>query len=139
MGTVNAIAAAVAEPDCNLIPGQRCAGMHCVACEGAGKVICPGVPAQARYRGASGMPKGPKGEKRPADVIGGAIRVARIATGEETEDVAPERSAAAELGSKGGKAPPRPSAKRSDQKLPRRPLPRGGKGTSDPFSYPRER
>ena len=50
------------------------------------------------------MPRGPKGEKRPADVIGGAIRVARIATGEETEDTAPERSAAAELGSKGGKA-----------------------------------
>ena len=50
------------------------------------------------------MPKGPHGEKRPADVIGAAIRVARIATGEEAEDTAPKQSAAAELGSKGGKA-----------------------------------
>lgn len=49
------------------------------------------------------MPKGPRGEKRPADVIGAAVKVMRIATGEE-EEVLPERSAAAELGSKGGKA-----------------------------------
>ena len=28
------------------------------------------------------MPRGPKGEKRPADVIGAAIMVGRIATGE---------------------------------------------------------
>jgi hypothetical protein len=28
------------------------------------------------------MPKGPKGEKRPADVIGNAVKVMRIATGE---------------------------------------------------------
>jgi hypothetical protein len=27
------------------------------------------------------MPKGPKGEKRPADVIGNAVHVMRIATG----------------------------------------------------------
>jgi len=32
------------------------------------------------------MPKGPKGQKRPADVIGNAVKVMRIATGEETED-----------------------------------------------------
>ncbi len=32
------------------------------------------------------MPKGPRGEKRPADVIGNAVKVMRIATGEETED-----------------------------------------------------
>ena len=32
------------------------------------------------------MPKGPQGQKRPADVIGAAIRVAKIATGEEEED-----------------------------------------------------
>lgn len=31
------------------------------------------------------MPRGPKGEKRPADVIGAAIMVARIATGEQEE------------------------------------------------------
>ena len=29
----------------------------------------------------------PQGEKRPADVIGNAIKIARIATGEETDDV----------------------------------------------------
>ena len=28
------------------------------------------------------MPKGPQGQKRPADVIGNAVHVARIATGE---------------------------------------------------------
>ncbi|MCC2652439.1 MAG: hypothetical protein K0Q60_2602 [Microvirga sp.] len=28
------------------------------------------------------MPRGPKGEKRPADVIGNAVHVTRIATGE---------------------------------------------------------
>ena len=31
------------------------------------------------------MPKGPNGQKRPGDVIGAAIMVARIATGEEAE------------------------------------------------------
>ena len=32
------------------------------------------------------MATGPKGEKRPADVIGNAIKVARIATSEEQEE-----------------------------------------------------
>jgi hypothetical protein len=49
------------------------------------------------------MPKGPQGQKRPADVIGNAVRVMRIATGEE-EETLPERSAAVELGAKGGAA-----------------------------------
>jgi len=31
------------------------------------------------------MPKGPKGQKRPADVIGNAVHVMRIATGEIEE------------------------------------------------------
>ena len=31
------------------------------------------------------MPTGPKGERRPADVIGNAVKVMRIATGEEVE------------------------------------------------------
>jgi hypothetical protein len=48
------------------------------------------------------VPKGPQGQKRSADVIGAAIRAARIATGEEEEDLLPVKSAAAELGSKGG-------------------------------------
>jgi len=52
------------------------------------------------------MPKGPKGEKRPGDVIGAAIRVAKIATGEETEELDDEgkSKAAVELGRKGGQA-----------------------------------
>ena len=50
------------------------------------------------------MPRGPQGQKRPADVIGNAVRVMRIATGEETEELDPAKSAAAELGSRGGKA-----------------------------------
>ncbi len=32
------------------------------------------------------MPKGPKGEKRPGDVIGAAVKVMKIATGEIEED-----------------------------------------------------
>ena len=49
------------------------------------------------------MPKGPRGEKRPADVIGNAVRVARLATGEETEELAPATAGAA-LGKLGGQA-----------------------------------
>lgn len=49
------------------------------------------------------MPKGPRGEKRPADAVGAAIMVAKIATGEVEED-RELSSAAAELGRKGGKA-----------------------------------
>lgn len=33
------------------------------------------------------MPKGPRGEKRPADVVGAAIMVGKIATGELKEAV----------------------------------------------------
>ena len=52
------------------------------------------------------MPKGPKGEKRPADVIGAAITVAKIATGEieEATDDDGKNKAAVELGRKGGAA-----------------------------------
>jgi hypothetical protein len=56
------------------------------------------------------MPRSPKGERRPADVIGNAIKVMRIATGEEPEDYGPspelERKdpAAVALGRKGGQA-----------------------------------
>ncbi len=52
------------------------------------------------------MPRGPKGQKRPADVIGAAVMVGRIATG-EIEDKAPDdgkNKAAQELGRLGGKA-----------------------------------
>ena len=50
------------------------------------------------------MPRGPRGEKRPADVIGAAVKVMRIATGEEEEELDRAKSAAAELGARGGKA-----------------------------------
>jgi len=33
------------------------------------------------------MPKGPRGEKRPADAIGAAVKTMRILTGEEPEDI----------------------------------------------------
>jgi hypothetical protein len=52
------------------------------------------------------MPKGPEGQKRPADVIGNAIKVARIATGEEVEALTDDGKdkAAVSLGKRGGKA-----------------------------------
>ena len=52
------------------------------------------------------MPKGPKGQKRPADVIGNAVKVMRIATGEEDEEYEDDGKdpAAKALGAKGGKA-----------------------------------
>jgi hypothetical protein len=50
------------------------------------------------------MPKGPRGEKRPADAIGRAIMVAKIATGEVEDEREELTSAAAQLGRKGGKA-----------------------------------
>jgi hypothetical protein len=48
------------------------------------------------------MPRGPKGEKRPVDVIGAAIRVAKIATGEEKDEIDIRDPAAVERGRKGG-------------------------------------
>jgi hypothetical protein len=50
------------------------------------------------------MPKGPRGEKRPADVIGAAVKVMRIATGEEADEREATASAAAQLGKLGGAA-----------------------------------
>ena len=52
------------------------------------------------------MPRGPKGEKRPADAIGNAIMIGRIATG-EIEDLTTDdgkKAAAVALGRMGGKA-----------------------------------
>lgn len=53
------------------------------------------------------MPRGPKGRKRPADVIGNAVRIMQIATGEAEEEFEPQDEgkdkAAQELGRKGGK------------------------------------
>ena len=52
------------------------------------------------------MPKGPKGEKRPADVISNAVKVMRMATGEEKEILADEGKdkAAVSMGQRGVKA-----------------------------------
>jgi hypothetical protein len=53
------------------------------------------------------MPKGPKGQKRPADVIGNAVKVMRIATGEEQEDFPADDGkdkAAQSMGRRGGRA-----------------------------------
>ena len=50
------------------------------------------------------MTKGPRGEKRPADVIGNAVKVMRIATGEEQDEREATASAAAQLGKLGGAA-----------------------------------
>jgi len=50
------------------------------------------------------MPKGPNGEKRPADAIGRAVHIGRIATGEIEDEREELASAAAEMGRKGGKA-----------------------------------
>ena len=56
------------------------------------------------------MPRGPKGEKRPADVIGNAVHIMRIATGDEPENYGPtpeeqgKDPAASAMGKKGGAA-----------------------------------
>jgi hypothetical protein len=49
------------------------------------------------------MPKGPQGQKRPADVIGNAVRVMQIATG-EVEDRPSKTPARAKGGKKGAAA-----------------------------------
>jgi hypothetical protein len=50
------------------------------------------------------MPKGPNGEKRPGDVIGAAIMVAKIATGEVADDQASNSHERAKAAAKGGEA-----------------------------------
>ncbi len=53
------------------------------------------------------MPKTPTGHKRPADVIGNAVTVMKLATGELEESGATDdgkNKAAVELGRKGGQA-----------------------------------
>lgn len=48
------------------------------------------------------MPRGPKGEKRPADVIGNAVLIGRIATGEAVDTVgkSPNRAKGGKIGGK---------------------------------------
>ena len=52
------------------------------------------------------MPKGPQGQKRPRDVVSNAVKVMRIATGEEEEEIEDDgkNPAAKALGAKGGRA-----------------------------------
>jgi hypothetical protein len=53
------------------------------------------------------MPRRPKGEKRPSDVIGAAVMIGKIATGEIEQGNPPgdgKDPAAVALGRKGGKA-----------------------------------
>jgi len=55
------------------------------------------------------MPTGPKGEKRPADAVARAVKVAKIATGEIEEDKPEDETkgkdeAAVSMGKRGGKA-----------------------------------
>jgi hypothetical protein len=59
-------------------------------------------PDQSRIT-LSSMPKGPRGQKAPADVIGAAIMTARIATG-EIEEMLPTAPKRAIGGKAGGKA-----------------------------------
>ncbi len=65
---------------------------------------------------AKHMPKVPKGQKRPADVISNAVTVMRIATGEIEETLTDDgkSKAAVELGRKGGLARAK-SVKRADR------------------------
>ena len=52
------------------------------------------------------MPKGPNGEKRPADAVGLAVLIGRIATGEQTDSLPDDGKdkAAQAMGRKGGAA-----------------------------------
>jgi hypothetical protein len=61
----------------------------------------PALPFSLAF--GSSMPRGPRGERRSADVIAAAVKVMRIATGEIEEDYgkAPKR---AKGGKRGGKA-----------------------------------
>ena len=50
------------------------------------------------------MPKGPNGQKRPGDVVGAAIMVAKIATGEIADNATPADKAHHSRGGKKGGA-----------------------------------
>jgi hypothetical protein len=59
------------------------------------------------------MPKGPKGEKRPADTVSAAVKIGRIATGEQTDPLPGKRSAGGKAGGK-ARAEKLDSARRSE-------------------------
>jgi len=62
------------------------------------------MPGIGVRMGKTAMPKGPNGEKRPADAIGLAVMIGRIATGEIEDEREGIASAAAQMGKLGGKA-----------------------------------
>ncbi|MBG6118950.1 MULTISPECIES: RNA-binding protein [unclassified Sphingobium] len=78
------------------------------------------------------MPKGPRGEKRPADAIGLAVLIGKIATG-EVEDERDEKlsSAAAEMGRAGGK-------KRAENMTPERRKEIAQKAAAKRWGHPKE-
>jgi hypothetical protein len=55
----------------------------------------PEAMLRTRTWGRKIMPRGPRGERRPADVVGTAVKVAKIATGQIEEDRDEPQSAAA--------------------------------------------
>lgn len=68
------------------------------------------------------MPKGPKGQKRPGDVVGAAVMVGKIATGEieePTEDDG-KNKAAQELGRLGGQARAKALTKKQRSEIARK-------------------
>ena len=69
--------------------------------------------------GSIDMPKGPKGEKRPADAVGAAVMVAKIATGEIEEPDDGKNKAAVELGRRGGQARAKKLSKERRAEIPR--------------------
>jgi len=79
------------------------------------------------------MPKGPKGQKRPADVIGAAVKVMKIATGEIEEDIDDDgkNKAAIELGRKGGKARAEKMSKKRRSEIARKAAETRWKQTND--------
>lgn len=46
------------------------------------------------------MPRGPKGEKRPADVVSNAVLIGRIATGEAMDSLPGNRAKGGKIGGK---------------------------------------
>ena len=69
------------------------------------------------------MPKGPQGQKRKADVIGNAVLIGKIATGEAEDEIPKGKAASGRLGGlKGGKS--------RAEKLTQRELSRQGKNAA---------
>lgn len=78
------------------------------------------------------MPKGPKGQKRPADVIGAAVKMMQIAT-DEIEEATDngKNKAAQEIGRKGGKARAEKMSRKHRTKIARTAAAKGGKRAVD--------